>query len=83
MSKEQSAFICGLIKKYKPKKILELGVAAGETTAIIMNCCSILGLNAEIYSVDLNENFSRDITKKTGYLIEVAKTKISKKGGGR
>lgn len=36
MSEFDSAFLCGIIKKQKPKKILELGIASGGTTAIIM-----------------------------------------------
>ena len=70
MSQYDMAFICGLIKEYKPKKILELGVAAGGTTAVIMNCCHILELDTAIYSVDIAENYYRDSNKKTGYLAE-------------
>ena len=36
MSGYESGFLCGLIKRYRPKKILELGVAAGVSTAIII-----------------------------------------------
>lgn len=80
MSEWELAFVCGLIKEHKPKKILEIGVAAGGTTAVVMNCCKMLGLNTEIYSVDLMENYYRDNTKKTGYLIEAAMSKMT--GGG-
>ena len=36
MSEFESAFLCGAIKQFRPKKILEVGVAAGATTAIIL-----------------------------------------------
>lgn len=73
MSEWQSAFLCGLIKEYKPMKILEVGVAAGGTTAIILNCISILGLDAEVYSVDTSVDYYRDKSKKTGHLAQECK----------
>lgn len=82
MSEEQSAFVCGLIREYRPEKILEIGVAAGGTTAIIMNCCHILGLNSQLYSVDIMENYYRDKSKKTGFLADLAETAIEWGGAG-
>ncbi len=38
MSEFESAFLCGLLKKFKPKKVLEIGVAGGATTAIMLQC---------------------------------------------
>ena len=55
MSKWQLAFLCGLIKENKPKKIVEVGTSAGGTAAVLMNCVHMLGLDAEIYAVDINE----------------------------
>lgn len=74
MSRLQSAMLCGLIKEYRPLKIVEVGVAAGGTTAIILNCVSMLGLDTKVYSVDTWEKFYRDPNKKTGYLVEECKT---------
>lgn len=67
MSNHDHGFLCGMIKEVKPKKILELGVAEGGSTAIIMETLAMLGLDSEVWSVDLNENFYHDSTKKTGY----------------
>lgn len=66
MTKEQLSVLCGLIKEYQPSKIVEIGVAAGGTTAVILNCISLLGLNPEIYSIDISEQFYRDKNKKQG-----------------
>lgn len=74
MSEEQSAFLCGLLKKYRPNKIVEIGVAAGGTTAVMLNCIDLLGLETELFSIDLYENFYRDSSKRTGYLAEECKT---------
>lgn len=70
MTEWQSGFLCGLIKKYSPKKIVEVGVAAGGTTTIILNCIAILGLDSIVYSVDVNKMHYRDTGKETGYLAE-------------
>lgn len=74
MSERQSAFLCGLIKECRPKKILEIGVAAGGTTVVILNCISMLGLETEVISVDLAIDYYRNTNKKTGYLAEEYKT---------
>lgn len=73
MSEWELAFLCGLIKQYKPKKIVEIGVAAGGTTAIILNCISLLKMNTEVHSIDLSVQCYRSGKQKTGYLAEEAK----------
>jgi len=77
MSEFESAFLCGLIKEKRPKKILEIGVAAGGTTAIIMQCLNDLGIeDCEFISVDLNEKFYRGDGRDTGFLGREMKEKI-------
>ncbi len=73
MSGEQLAFLCELIKQHKPKKIVEVGVAAGGTTSVILQCIKKLDYNTQMFSLDLNDNFYRDANKKTGYLIDKCK----------
>ncbi len=70
MSDQDHAFLCGLMKDKAPKKVLEIGVAEGGTTAVIVNCLSLLGNACEIYSVDLSESCYYDEYKKTGYEYE-------------
>ncbi len=52
MTEAQSAFLCGLLDWKRPRKIVEVGVAAGGTTAIIMQCMENLKTEYEIFSVD-------------------------------
>ena len=75
MSEFDSAFLCGLLKIHRPKKILEVGVANGATTAIILQTLEDIGEPYEMYSVDLSENWYRDKTKSTatGFLATFAK----------
>ena len=70
MTEEGLAFLCGLIRVNRPHKIVEIGVAAGGTTAVIMNCIAMLGLQTRIYSVDLMERYYLDPTKEVGYLAQ-------------
>ena len=78
MSEGQLAFLCGLIKKYSPEKIVEIGVAAGGTTAVILNCINMLNLKTQLFSVDLLEDFYENPSKKTGYLAEEYKAILNK-----
>ena len=70
MSEFESAFLCGLIKKYEPKKILEVGVAAGGSTAIILNCLEDIGQKYKMHSVDVSEKYYRTNDKPSGFLAE-------------
>lgn len=74
MSNDQLAFLCGLLKKYTPEKIVEIGVAAGGTTAVMLNCIDMLDMPSQLFSIDLAEDFYRDSSKKTGYLADRFRT---------
>jgi predicted O-methyltransferase YrrM len=72
MTEFESAFLCGLIKQKRPRKIVEVGIAAGGTTAIVLKCLELLGLEkeCEMYSVDLSEQFYRGKRHRSGYLAD-------------
>lgn len=72
MTEWQLSFVCGLIKENRPQKIVEIGVAAGGTTAVVLNCISMLGLETQIHSIDISETLYSDCSLKTGYLAEQA-----------
>lgn len=78
MSDWQSGFLCGLIKQSRPEKLVEVGVAAGGTTAVILNCIVMLGLDTKVYSVDLNEYFYADSNLKTGHRAQECKKYLQK-----
>lgn len=52
LSDENVNWICSMIEKYKPKRILEVGVSTGGSTAVYLNCIKQLGLETELVSVD-------------------------------
>lgn len=70
MATSESAFLCGALQTCRPKKILEVGVARGGTTAIILQFLEDMGEPYELYSVDLDPKYGG---KDTGYLATIAK----------
>lgn len=72
MSENDHAFLCGLLEKYKPKNILEVGVYAGGTTIAILDCIQQMKLSdSKIYSIDLATTIKGN--KKVGYMVDLAK----------
>ena len=52
LSDENLIWICSLIEKYKPKRILEIGVSTGGATSVYLNCIKELGIDSELVSLD-------------------------------
>ena len=82
MSREDHGFLCGIIKTLKPRKIVEIGVAEGGTTSVVVNAlcmCAdrkskrIWRAKRRLYSIDLNERFYLDTQHSTGYIYEKMK----------
>lgn len=76
MSEWQHAFLCGLLKETRPRKILEIGVSAGGTTAVMLNCLSLLKCRCHFTSVDISETYYKNPNYKSGFLAEYAKNLI-------
>lgn len=56
MDKDESAFVCGLIRERNPQKILEAGVNQGGSTVVLLKALDLLGSSAKLYSVDILED---------------------------
>ena len=69
MSYLQRCFLNGIIRQTKPKKILELGVSAGGSSAVILNAIKDFD-SAKLYSVDYSKKWYRDNSKDTGFIID-------------
>ena len=61
-------FINGIIRKYKPKKCLEIGVASGGSSTIILNAIKDIK-NSFLISLDLNTLLYQNDKFKTGYIV--------------
>ena len=69
MKKNERYFLSGIIRAMKPKKILEVGVANGGGSAIILSAIRDID-GAELYSVDYTENSYRYPDKPSGFLVD-------------
>ena len=69
MTAVERAFVTGLIAYYQPKKVLEMGVAAGGGTVIILNAIKEIE-GARLHSVDLFEKYYRDPSKSSGWMVQ-------------
>ena len=65
----ESAFLNGIIRKHRPRKILEIGVAAGASSALILNAIKDIP-GAHLYSIDLSQSYYKNATLKTGFLVK-------------
>ena len=61
-------FINGLIRKYKPKKIIEIGVCSGGTSAIILNAIKDFK-GAKLYSFDLEKKHYLNNIYDIGFVV--------------
>lgn len=52
LSDDNLLWICSLIKEYKPKRILEIGVSTGGATSVYLNCIKELNIECELVSID-------------------------------
>ena len=52
MTKSQLEFVCRLLEENKPHKIVEVGIAAGGTSVVIINKINSLNLNVFGRSVE-------------------------------
>jgi len=72
MSYKDRAFLNGIIRKTKPKTIVEIGLSAGGSTCVILN--AIRDMETKLYSFDYNTIWYRDVGKdngrKTGFLVK-------------
>lgn len=68
MTYKERCFLNGIIRQTKPKKILELGVSAGGSSALILNAIKDFE-SAKLYSIDYKEKWIRDENKDTGFVI--------------
>lgn len=63
MNREQTNFTNGIIRKNKLKKCLEIGVANGGSSIVILNAIKDMD-NSFLVSLDLNEYMFMNPTKK-------------------
>lgn len=69
MQEYQYYFLNSLVRRKKPKKLLELGVSQGGSSAILLNAIKDFD-DSFLYSIDYNTNHYRLKDKKTGFYMD-------------
>ena len=59
----QREFLNGIVRKFKPKKILEIGVAEGGSSIVILNAIKTIK-NSHLYSIDISKH------EKIGFCVK-------------
>lgn len=67
MTNDEIWFVKNLIKKCNPKKIVEIGISAGGNT---VNLLQWKDKDAQLFSVDISEEWYRDNTKLSGFMAD-------------
>lgn len=78
MVEPERQFVLEMVKKYKPKKILSIGIAAGANEAMILNLLEQEKWleSTKLFSIDYNGVYYRDLAehiedkRKTGFLVD-------------
>lgn len=65
----EQKFLNGIIRKFIPKKIVEIGVAYGGSSAIILNSIKDIK-DSKLYSIDKSLYCYRMPKKKSGFIVE-------------
>ena len=78
MSLLDKEFLNSLLLRLKPKKILEVGVAAGASSVIILNAIKN-NKNSRLYSIDFAKRWYRDEFYESGFLVNKYYPKLSDK----
>ncbi|MDR1378908.1 MAG: class I SAM-dependent methyltransferase [Synergistaceae bacterium] len=66
MTYEESCFLNGLVRYLKPKKILEIGVAAGASTCVLLNAVKD-NIEIVVHSVDWSREYYRNPSQMSGW----------------
>ena len=77
MSQNQYFLINGIIRKHKPKDCLEVGVAEGGSSILILNAIKDIE-DSQLISLDLYSNFYLNPNNKTGYRVQKYFPKLTK-----
>ena len=66
---DERKYLNGMVRKFKPKKLVEIGVSGGGTAALMLNAIKDIP-DAKLYSIDRAKGWNRNPTQiKIGWLV--------------
>jgi predicted O-methyltransferase YrrM len=66
MKYRENCFVNGLVRCFKPQKILEIGVSAGGSSCVLLNAIKD-SPGAALHSVDWSKEYYRNLSKTSGW----------------
>jgi len=69
MHSVERRFIDGLVRYYKPKSVLEIGVSAGGSSVVLLNALSGLE-DYHLTCIDISDTWYRDKSKPVGFVLD-------------
>ena len=77
LTNEEIYFLNGIIRKFKPKKCLEIGVGKGDISILILNAIKDIP-KSSLVSIDINTKLIEDHSKIIGYKVSKYFPNLSK-----
>ena len=69
LTNDEQRFLNGLIRKIRPKKIVEIGVAYGGSSVVILNAIKDIN-DSKLFSIDINKKYYRLPSKDIGFIVQ-------------
>ena len=69
MTPSEQEFLTDIVRQYKPKKLLELGIASGSSSVLLLNAIQDIP-NSHLTSIDYSTPYYRDKTKNSGFVVD-------------
>lgn len=69
MTLSEQEFLIDIVRQYKPKKLLELGIASGSSSVLLLNAIKDIS-GGHLTSVDYSTPYYRDKTKNSGFVVD-------------
>lgn len=69
MTPSEQEFLTDIVRQYKPKKLLELGIASGSSSVLLLNAIKDIP-DSHLTSIDYSTPYYRDKTKNSGFVVD-------------
>lgn len=71
ISPNDATFLSGLVQTLQPRKVVEIGVASGWSSSILLRSLESRSLSYSVVGVDLCPDYYLDKTMRTGSVVEI------------
>ena len=69
MTPSEQEFLVDIVRQYKPKKLLELGIASGSSSVLLLNAIKDMP-ESHLTSIDYSTLYYRDKSKNSGFIVD-------------